>query len=151
MRTTTQWKRVLGSAVVAALVLGGASPAAWAGDLHITVIVNAANQAALDDEAIASLFLGQLRSYPGGGGEVVPVNQPSGSNLAQEFASRYLKKTPAQLKAYWAKQVFTGNGRAPKELDGDEAVMGFVAANPGAIGYVESAKLAPGVREARKP
>ncbi len=114
-----------------------------------TVIVNAANNASLDDEAIASLFLGQSHSFPGGA-DATPVNQKSDSAVAQEFATKVLKKNASQLRAYWAKQVFTGGGKAPKELDGDDAVIKFVAANPAAIGYVEGGKLGPGVKAVRR-
>lgn len=122
--------------------------AAAAAHAEVTVIVHAGNNAAVDDDTVAALFLGQTRSFPGGA-EAVPVNQKD-SPAAQEFAARYLKKTPPQLRAYWAKQVFTGGSRPPKELDGDDAVLKFVATTPGAIGYVEGAKLPAGVKAVRK-
>lgn len=115
---------------------------------EVTVIVHAANAATLDDEAVAALFLGQAKTFAGGP-EAVPVNQKDGAAATGEFAGRYLKKTPAQLRAFWAKQVFTGAGRPPKELDGDEAVIKFVAATPGAIGYIEG-KPGPGVKAVKK-
>lgn len=115
---------------------------------EVTVIVNAANAASLDDEAVAALFLGQAKTFAGGT-EAVPVNQKDSAAATGEFSGRYLKKTPAQLRAFWAKQVFTGAGRPPKELDGDEAVIKFVAATPGAIGYIEG-KPGPGVKAVKK-
>lgn len=128
------------------LILAAAlSPLAHA---EVTVIVNAANTASLDDEAVAALFLGQAKTFAGGT-EAVPVNQKDSAAATGEFAGRYLKKTPAQLRAFWAKQVFTGAGRPPKELDGDEAVIKFVAATPGAIGYIEG-KPGPGVKAVKK-
>ena len=136
-------------AKTAAIVIGTALALSASARADVTVIVNAANNATLDDETISSLFLGQARSFPGGG-EVTPINQKDSSGAAQEFTTQYLKKTAPQLRAYWAKQVFTGTGRPPKELEGDEAVMKFVAATPGAIGYVDSAKLGPGVKPAKK-
>lgn len=137
--------------LVGAIVMAGSAGTALPLYAHAdaTVIVNAANNASLDEEAIASVFLGQSHSFPGGT-EAMPVNQKSDSAVAQEFAAKVLKKNPSQLRAYWAKQVFTGGGKAPKELDGDDAVTKFVAANPGAIGYVEGGKLGPGVKAARK-
>lgn len=140
---TTYWIRSV------SLALSGAVCMMAGAHAEVTVIVNAANPASLDDDVIASLFLGQVRSYPGGG-DALPINQPGSGAVAQEFAAKYLKKTPPQLKAYWSKQVFTGVGRPPKELEGDEAVMNFVAANPGAIGYVEASKLIAGVKALKK-
>lgn len=129
-----------------AAALFAASPAARA---EVTVVVHAGNAAALDDDAIAALFLGQSHAFAGGG-EAVPVNQKADTAAAQEFAAKVLKKTPQQLRAYWAKQVFTGGGKAPRELEGDDAVLKFVAATPGAIGYVEGGRLGPGVKAVRK-
>jgi ABC-type phosphate transport system substrate-binding protein len=57
-----------------------------------------------------------------------------------------LKKNASQLKAYWAQQVFTGGGKPPPELEGDDAVLKHVADTPGGIGYVESGKTRAGVR-----
>lgn len=133
------------SLIVAAALVAGASTVAHA---EVTVIVHAGNGASLDDEAIANLFLGQTKTFAGGA-EATPVNQKDSAGATGEFASRYLKKTPAQLRAFWAKQVFTGAGRPPKELDGDDAVIKFVAATPGAIGYIEG-KPGPGVKAAKK-
>lgn len=135
----------LPSLIVAAALLAAASAPAQA---EVTVIVHAGNGASLDDEAIANLFLGQAKTFPGGV-EAVPVNQKDSAAATGDFAGRYLKKTPAQLRAFWAKQVFTGAGRPPKELDGDEAVIKFVASTPGAIGYIEG-KPGPGVKAAKK-
>jgi ABC-type phosphate transport system substrate-binding protein len=118
----------------------------WA---EVTVIVNASNNTTLDDDTISNLFLGQARSFAGGT-EATPVNQAAGSNAAQEFSTKFLKKTPPQLRAFWAKQVFTGGSKPPKELDGDEAVMKFVASTPGAIGYVETTKLIAGVKAVKR-
>lgn len=134
-------------ATVILTLAGSAVP--LAAHAEATVIVNAANSANLDDEAIASLFLGQSHSFPGGA-DATPVNQKSDSAVAQEFAAKVLKKNPSQLRAYWAKQVFTGGGKAPKELEGDDAVIKFVATNSGAIGYVEGGKLGPGVKAVRR-
>jgi ABC-type phosphate transport system substrate-binding protein len=105
---------------------------------EVVVIVNPANSASLDKEQIAKIFLGQSKTFPGGS-EAIAVDQPSGSTR-EDFGNKVLEKIPGQLKALWARQIFTGGAKPPKELGGDDEVMKFVASTPGGIGYVDSAK-----------
>jgi len=108
------------------------------------IVVNAATTATVDDEAAAKIFLRQVKSFPDGS-PAAPVNQKD-SATTEEFRSKVLKKTGAQFKAYWAQLIFTGGGRPPPEVDGDEAVLKYVADTPGGIGYVEAGKSRSGVR-----
>ena len=55
-------------------------------------------------------------------------------------------EAPQQLKAYWAKLVFTGQGTPPKEVDNDAAVLKLVAENPNIIGYIDAAAVNSSVR-----
>lgn len=108
------------------------------------VVVNAAVTANLDDEALARIFLRQVKAFPDGTA-AAPVSQKD-SPLTEEFRSKLLKKSTAQYKAYWAQQVFTGGAKPLPELDGDDAVLKHVAETPGGIGYVEAGKTRAGVR-----
>lgn len=110
----------------------------------VFVVVNAANMAALDDAAVAKIFLKQVKSFPDGSA-ATPVALKEGP-VSDEFRTRYLKKNASQFKAFWAQQVFTGGGKQPQELDSDEAVLKFVAETPGAIAYVGASKAHPGVK-----
>lgn len=108
------------------------------------VVVNAAVTANLDDEALARIFLRQVKTFPDGTA-AAPVSQKD-SPLTEDFRSKLLKKSTAQYKAYWAQQVFTGGAKPLPELDGDDAVLKHVAETPGGIGYVEAGKTRAGVR-----
>jgi ABC-type phosphate transport system substrate-binding protein len=108
------------------------------------LVVNAANAATLDDEAAAKIFLRQVKTFPDGS-PASPVNQKEGGTT-EAFRSQVLKKNAAQFKAYWAQQVFTGGAKPPPEVDGDEAVLKYVAETPGGIGYVDGGKARAGVR-----
>lgn len=123
--------RLLASAVLCAS-LGSAHA-------DMVVIVHPGNGAALDDESITKLFLGQTKTFPGGA-EATPVDLKDGA-LKEDFGNKVLKKNPSQLKALWARQIFTGGAKPPKEMDSEDAVVKFVASTPGAIGYVDSAKV----------
>lgn len=108
------------------------------------LVVNAANTADISDEAAAKIFLRQVKTFPDGS-PAAPVSQKE-SPVTEAFRTQVLKKNASQLKAYWAQQVFTGGGKPPSELDGDDAVLKYVAETPGGIGYVESGKTRAGVR-----
>ncbi|MDT8999534.1 phosphate ABC transporter substrate-binding protein [Paucibacter sp. APW11] len=121
----------------AALSLFGASVTSHA---DAVVIVHPSNSSSLDDEQITKIFLGQTKTFAGGS-EATPVDLKEGSALREDFGNKVLKKNPSQLKALWARQIFTGGAKPPKELDGEDAVLKFVASTPGAIGYVDAGKV----------
>jgi ABC-type phosphate transport system substrate-binding protein len=112
------------------------------------VVVNAANTTAVDEAAISKIFLKQVKSFPDGS-PAAPVNQKKGPST-EDFRAKLLKKNAAQFKAFWAQQIFTGGAKPPPELDGDEAVLKYVAETPGGIGYVEAGKAHAGVRVLKK-
>ena len=112
------------------------------------VIVHAGNNTPLDDEAIAKIFLRQVKTFPDGS-VAAPVNQREGAT-SDDFRSKVLKKNASQFKAYWAQQLFTGGAKPVQEVDGDEAVLKFVAETPNGIGYVDASKVKGGVKVAGK-
>ncbi|MBC3876019.1 substrate-binding domain-containing protein [Undibacterium sp. LX15W] len=115
----------------------GAMSSAMAVD--VVVIVNPANTATIDEEQIAKIFLGQTKTFSNGT-EATPIDQKEGP-VREEFGNRLLKKNPSQLKAQWARQIFTGGAKPPKELTSDEEILKFVASTPGAIAYIEASKV----------
>lgn len=110
----------------------------------VVVIVNPANSAAIDEEQIAKIFLGQTKTFSNGS-EATPIDQKEGP-LREEFGNKLLKKNPSQLKAQWARQIFTGGAKPPKEMASDDEILKFVASTPGAIAYVDSSKVNKSVK-----
>jgi ABC-type phosphate transport system substrate-binding protein len=108
---------------------------------EFVVIVNPKNPAAsLTAEQVAQVFLGRTSSFPGGG-PATPVDQKEGVALRDDFYTKVADKNPGQVKAYWAKQMFSGKGSPPKELASSADVKKAVASDPAAIGYVEKSAL----------
>lgn len=104
----------------------GYLPSAYA---DVAVIVHPSNNATIDDAAIARLFLGEVKSFPGGAA-ATPVDQKNNE--------------------IWARQVFTGGLKPPPALDGDDAVLQYVATTPDAIGYVQASRVNNKVKVIRK-
>jgi ABC-type phosphate transport system substrate-binding protein len=128
------------SAALLACVLHGAAAA------ELVVIVAARSTAPLlRADQVAAIFLGQSAQLPDGAA-VAAIDQPLGSANRNAFYTRVASKSPALLKAYWSRLLFTGRGQPPREVDGNAAVRKLVATTPGMIGYIERSALDPSVR-----
>lgn len=126
------------------LALGLSTGAARAADL--VVIVSARTPVTtLRADQVADIFLSQTNRFPDGS-EAVAVDQNLGSPLRDEFYGKVARRSPALMKAYWTKLIFTGRGQPPAEVDGNVAMRKLVADTPGMIGYVERTALDPSVR-----
>ena len=102
----------------------------------------------LSKKDLADIFLGRTARSPDGA-PVVPVDQDEGSTARDEFYTTFLGKTPAQLRAYWSKIIFTGRGKPPSSVADDVAARKLVATNPNAIAYVERKQLNSTVKAVR--
>jgi ABC-type phosphate transport system substrate-binding protein len=87
----------------------------------------------LSPEEAKKIFLGREPRL--NGESVVLIFQRQGP-IRDEFESKVLQRTGADLTAYWAKLIFTGKANAPIEVGGDADVKAKINSTPGAIGYV---------------
>jgi len=112
----------------------------------VVVIVSAKSPiTSLTAEQTARIFLGKVSNFPDDG-DVVPIDQAEGSAIRDEFYSKVVHKNSSQLSAYWAKVIFTGDGRPPEKLESNVAVRKAVANNPNAIGYIDKNAVNRSVR-----
>ena len=117
---------------------------------EVVVIVNPKNPAAsLTAEQVAALYLGAATTFPGGG-PVALVDQPEAASIRGTFYQKAIGRSGAQVRATWARITFTGKGTPPKELKSDADVKAFVAADPKAIGYVDSSAVDSSVKAVLK-
>ena len=93
----------------------------------------------------ADIFLGKMKKLPDGT-QLTVIEHKDGDGAKEEFYDKVVGKTTSQLKAYWAKLVFTGEGVPPKEYGGDKAVLDHVSGTPGAIGYVSDGSMDKSVK-----
>jgi ABC-type phosphate transport system substrate-binding protein len=80
-----------------------------------------------------------------GGASVVPILLKAGT-AHEEFLQAYIGKNDTAYRAGWRSLVFSGQATMPKSLDGDAAVVEFVAHNNGAIGYISKSSPHDGVK-----
>ncbi len=71
------------------------------------------------------------------GTRVQPVNLPAAHPLRRWFSQQVLGQPPEAMEGYWRDLYFNGVV-PPFVLASEEAVIRFVAATPGAIGYVSA-------------
>lgn len=101
---------------------------------EIVIIASPGFSKELTQFQVKKIFLGK------GDKDLVPVEVNESNPISKEFASKVLNKKPAQLKSYWSRLIFTGKGRPPKRLGGEDAVISYVKSNSNIISYVSAAK-----------
>jgi ABC-type phosphate transport system substrate-binding protein len=112
---------------------GGLKPAST----PIQVIVNRESSVSSIPRAeVSAIFMKRVRGWE-------PVEQ---SSLRDAFSKQIHGKSSAYVTRYWQRLIFAGRGIPPRELPSDEAVLEFVKANRGAIGYVTSGAATDGVK-----
>ncbi|MCC5825000.1 phosphate ABC transporter substrate-binding protein [Alkalimonas sp.] len=115
--------------------------------LALASSVCAADIAIIAHPATAEVSMEEVsRIYMGRAGSLMPVNLPENNPLRDQFEQEALGRSPAQMKAYWSRLVFTGKGRPPVEVDSVAAKIEFVAANPNSLGYIPASEVTDQVR-----
>lgn len=64
----------------------------------------------------------------------------------QQFYAQLVGKELAEINAYWARLIFSGQGSPPRQAEATDEVLDIVENNIGAIGYVKSAQANPRVK-----
>jgi len=131
-------KTLLFAMTLATFLLGSMSGFANA---QIVMVVGAKSTAtSVNKEQAAALFLGKSSQLPGAGTPVL-VDQSEASELRKTFYNKVADKTPAQVKAIWARLVFSGKASPPKEVLSSADVKKMLASNPDAVGYIEKSAV----------
>ncbi len=110
------------------------------------LIVNNANKAASVTSAeAANFYLGKVTQWPGGV-KVMPVDQKKTTPAGTGFLSKIMKMSEAEFKKIWVEKMLSGEADPPPVKNSDAEVVEYVKANPGAIGYIDSASPHEGVK-----
>ncbi len=121
-------------------VLIASAMAVSAANAEVVVIVNAKNpSAAMTAEQVANVYLGKDAAF-------IPADLPEASGARDEFYSKIAGKDRAQIKATWARLVFTGKAQPPKEVADSAAAVKYVGSNEKAIAYVEKSAIDSSVK-----
>jgi hypothetical protein len=117
-----------GAALLAAVA---ASSSALAADI---VVVGHPSAAPMSRDQVSDVFLGKNTALN-------PLDQSDGSPIRAEFYKKATGRDLAQVKATWARLVFSGKGQSPKELADAAAIKKAVAADPKSVAYIDKAAV----------
>ena len=102
------------------------------------VIVHPSNPVTtLGADTLRQIFLKQKVRWDNGD-TIKPVDLKLQSPVREEFSSEVLARSAQTVRTYWLQRIFSGGQVPPPELASDEAVIRYVASEPGAVGYVSS-------------
>ncbi len=130
-------------------ILAGAALALCASlcDAQLVVIVSAKSSVtSLSENQVADIYLGRVSQLPGSNGQVLPLDLADDVESRAAFYRIVCGKSPAQLRAYWSKLVFTGGGEPPREVTDADAMKKRVASGTNVVGYIDSSQLDPSVK-----
>lgn len=96
----------------------------------------------LTREELGRIYLKRLKILPRAGNlELTPVKQSATQGVEEAFYLHVTQKNTHQLRAYWARLMFTGKGKPPVDGKDDEGVKRLVTKNVGAVGFIHSTAL----------
>lgn len=127
--------------IIATVICATLAVPAWGAEL---VIVNtAATDTGVSKDVLKALYNGRKRSLPSGAR--VEILDLDGA-VHDRFVTDMLDSSPAQYTTYWQRLVFTGQGKLPRVFASEKDLVAYVAATPGAIGYIDAATAHDGVK-----
>ncbi len=138
----TQAQRILGGnlriAVIrvgVVLVLCATSPQLGSA-AELAVIVNPeAGVVELTRAQLINIFFGRQRRLPSGQA-ALPIDLAGEGGVKAQFYGKLVEKSLAEVRSYWARLVFSGQGSAPWQAQSTDEVLGIIEENRGAIGYI---------------
>jgi len=127
------WKKVSSTLLVPAVIVGLSlcmTGVALAGQV---AVVNGGGQASIPKKVLKKILLGKEKKWEDGS-KIILVMLESG-DTHEGFVKKFAGKSAKQFTNYWRKMVFSGKGKMPQAFADEAALVAFVAANPGALGY----------------
>jgi hypothetical protein len=117
------------------LAFVAASVFALRAEAQIVIIANSSVRDTIAPKAdLRDVFMGASSNLKSGS-HVVPVLLKGGAAHV-EFLVLIIGRSDAWFQSNWKSQVFSGQTSMPRALDSEKAIVEYVEATPGAIGYI---------------
>ena len=127
--------------VMAALAVGWFTARASLGFTDVVIIVNRENPVkTVKKSVLARHFLKKTTRWDSGT-RVVPIDLTVSNPVRQEFSEGVLQKSPHEVEEYWIAESLTGGKAAPEIVSDSDFVKKRVAADAGALGYVDKTQV----------
>src|ERR1035441_1001584 len=116
-------------------LLGFVSCCSLARAQDVVLVVNQGVQISeIRDADLRAIFTGEKTRFADGS-HAVPVTLKGGA-VHEVFLRNHLGESPDEFRAEWRKAAFTRQGAMPRAFASEAALIEYVAATPGALGYV---------------
>lgn len=130
---------------LALLVLGSRVPMAEEQQLF-KIITNSDNPVtSLSKTQLSKILLKKVSKWETGD-PVRAVDQGGKQAVREVFSKAIHGRSASSIQRYWQRQIFSGKGVPPPELESDREVLDFVAQNAGSLGYVSIDAPVDGVK-----
>jgi len=116
----------------------------------VAVVSSQSQITTLTRTQVMDIFLGKRTRFPDGS-SAIPIDQAEGSAARAEFYTRLADMSPAQLKSFWSRIIFTGRGQPPKTVATDLEAKRLLLADPNSIGYIDRSLVDSSVRVVLAP
>jgi hypothetical protein len=101
----------------------------------VVIAGSGAEFSSLSESEVRQLFSGQLKTVAGK--RVQPLDLPVSSKDRESFYTKLMGRSPEQMRAYWTRLIFTGQGKPPREVSSAQELTTLV--NSGDyIGYLQA-------------
>jgi ABC-type phosphate transport system substrate-binding protein len=108
---------------------------------EIVVIVHNDNPTVtLSTRELVDLYMGRNLYFPNGS-LALRLDQAPTSTIRAHFYQSLVKKSVAQVNAYWAKLLFTGRASPPMPLQNSNDILETIRNNKNAVGYIDAAEF----------
>ena len=127
------------------MLLGALGAWSVAGAQDVVLVANKSVQISqITDGDLRAIFTGKRTRFADGS-HAVPVTLKGGA-VHEIFLKNHLGEGPEEFRAQWRKLVFTGLGDMPMSFASESALIEYVAATPGAVGYASRISSHAGVK-----
>lgn len=97
-------------------------------------VVTGADGPTITKEQLANVYLGRSKDFK-------PLDLPEGNAIREAFYRKSTDRDIAQIKAVWARVIFSGQGKPPVIVPDASAVKKALGADQQAVGYIPKSEV----------
>lgn len=112
--------------------------ASAAGEDFVVVVNEGVAIESISRSDLRAIYLGDMTRWKDGSAVAFAMLN-DGSGVYRSFLHQATGKTPSQFTNYWRRLMFSGKGVVPHEFSDPLKLQQFIAATPGAVGYLPAA------------
>lgn len=98
----------------------------------------------ISDAEVKQLFSGKLRNV--NGDDVQTLDLASGNKHRNAFYQQLLGRNSNQMRSHWARLVFTGKARPPREVSSSREMASMVGSSNTLVGYIPASEVSDSLR-----